>query len=54
MLTSGNFFDILYLRENTLQSTVGEVVDELSGNSIIISVRIIFQAQISGVVEPVR
>lgn len=54
VLTSGNFFDILYLRENTLQSTVGEVVDELSGNSIKISVRIIFQAQISGVIEPVR
>lgn len=54
VLTSGCFFDILYLRENTLQNTVGGVVDELSGNSIKISVRIIFQAQISGVIEPVR
>ena len=54
VLTSGCFFDILYLRKNILQSTVGGVVEELPENSILISVRIIFQAQISGAIEPVR
>ena len=53
-LSLKRFRYIITLREYILQSTVGGVVEELPENSILISVRIIFQAQISGAIEPVR